>query len=324
MKRAIIVGLLSTIVLSGCSTINDRYRRDNSTREEELSSQNTNIMKIDASVMDLVELDETEWKKFIDLVDGIDRDEDWRYDVWGETPYRAQMVKGVMKSGESLNFSNIDHENSKKVFELFEEQTGNDIEEFVEMGRSLDENMAIEKIIGGYGITIERPYEDYTNISITKPCMKLKDAAKEAWIEEICGDDLLFATISQGKEKQLYELSSPTFISDGGCYRENSMPVVNMQIITAHTGEVEKVRMIIKKGKAYDTSLMEETAFGPLHRVITSVKGNIEDQEMMADLMSALNGQLTHKKGVAGGISYEIKGEEFNDHSDQAIIELKF
>ena len=332
-----IVGLLSAIVLSGCSTINDRYTMDYFSDDREIISQKTHHIILEADMMDQVEIDDAEWKKLVNQVKSIDIDADdnWNCDVWGTTPYRSQMVRGIMKFGESINFHDIDHENSKKIFGLFEEQTGNDLEEVLEMSRALKEDGVVEKIIGGYGITIEKRidrYEtttegknkEYTQISITKPCMKLKDAAKQAWLEEICGEDLLFATISQGKEKKLYELSSPTFISDGGCYRENSMPVVNMQIITSDTGKVEKVRMLIEKGKTYGISLLEETTFGPLHRVITSVKGNIEDQEMIDDLISVLDGKSTHKKGKVGDLDYEIKGEKFNDHCDQAIVEMKF
>lgn len=306
------LALCLMLLLTGCQSIKEVKQTD------ELAHR----ISVSSSIEERVTHTGDEWMQLQVALNQLEKEDEWWY-YTNDFYSRSTIQEGTMLADGMLWIQDIGTEQGKKAVEIIGEKLGSEFDAFMsseDVLQVMETGGITEKVIGTYGVVLQKQkYSDYEpTLYLCKSSLMLKDQKEQEWLEEICGEELLISAVSQGAEKSLIEIGTPTYLMRGSMYGLQ-INGTYYQIFKENTGDVRQIKMIIKQGKDI-TSTVPENHEIILKKLVHEVAG----QEVeIAPLINDINSRLADKsngvkKGVVGNLSYRISKEK--DRSDQSDV----
>ena len=197
---------------------------------------------------------------------------------------------------------------SERLIEALSNRLGERFDNFLEEMKNEKDGCLKEKVIDGTGIIFQKVGEQLS-LYVVQSSIQMKEEADNNWLKEICSDNLVVSTATVGEEKQLIELSYPSFV-----IRNNFASLTNAtayyQLFRTNEGQLEKTRMVINQylyDGAYENGDLDPEKLEPLQRIVNELAGAEQD---ITDLINAIykvvDEKSTKESGKLGTLHYEI------------------
>ena len=312
MKKIMICSVL--LLLTGCQSINEVRDAD----------RMNHSMTVSSRIQETVTYIDDEWIALQEELEQAERGGEWHYQISSDY-YQDLYRNGVVLSDDVLCIENISTEQSKKDIEVIATRLGKEFGTFMsnaDMLEIMKPSEVKETIIGTYGIVLQKVengmYEGF-DLYLCKSSLILKDEKEQAWLEEVCGNDVLLSAVSQGAEGHLLELSTPSRLVRGNIDGPQGISTY-YQIFKGNDAAIRKIRMVIKQGENADSNISENQA-EVLQRLVSSASGEeIEVSNLIEAIESRLSGKSGAKKGIVGKLSYNITQESNSVVQENMII----
>ncbi len=197
---------------------------------------------------------------------------------------------------------------SKRLIQTLSGQLGETFDSFLEEMKNEKDGCIKEKVIGGTGIIFHK-VEGQLSLYVVQSSIQMKDEADNNWLKEICDDDLVVSSATVGEEKQLIELSYPSFMIRNNFARLKNATAY-YQVFRTNEGQLQKTRMVINQylGESkYENGDLDPEKLEPLHRLVNELAGEEQD---ITDLINAIykvvDQKSTKESGKIGELHYEI------------------
>lgn len=313
MKKIMICSML--LLLTGCQSINEVRNTDRMNHNVAVSNQ----------IEETVTYTANEWTALQEELEQLERTDEWWYSVDSfNAGYLTSM--GIGFADGMLYIEDISTEESKKAIELIGGKLGKEFEDFIKnASEEMEPEEIKETIIGTYGVVLQKVKDstyERVELYLCKSSLMLKDEKEQAWLQEISGNDILLSAVSQGAERRLLELSTPTYLMSDRLYRPQNISVY-YQIFKENYGDVRNIRMVLKQGENAECKIPENQV-AVLQRLVSSASGEeVEVSELCEAIESKLSGGNSKNKGTVGKLSYSITKESNSvGEGNIVIIEL--
>ncbi|MBU3804905.1 MAG: hypothetical protein H9872_09150 [Candidatus Cellulosilyticum pullistercoris] len=305
MKKIIICLML---LLTGCQSVDH--------------AMNTDKMKHSITVNSQIEetvtyIEDDEWKI---LEEELERADAWWYYI--NNFNLEYLTDNGIALVDGIFIEDINAEQSKKAIELIGAKLGKAFEDFIRSADTLEtmEHGEIkETILGNYGVVLQKVKNsvyERVDLYICQSNLMLKSEKERAWVEEICGNDVLLSAVSQGAEGRLLELSMPSYVMYEHLYGTPNISAY-YQVFKENYGDVRKIRMVLNQGENVESKLPENQG-AVLKRLISSASDEeVEVSDLIKAIESRLSGNSGVKKGTVGKLNYSITKE-----GNLVIVEL--
>lgn len=306
------------LLLTGCQSIEEIKDADQSAHRIGLSSQ----------IEETVTHTDDEWIQLQEALNQLEKEKEWWYYA-NDFNSRYITEVGAAFADGMLWIEDIDTQQGKKAIEIIEEKLGSEFETFMNSADTLqvmETGGVTETIIDTYGVVLQKiKNSDYeqANLYLCKSSLMLKDQKEQEWLQEVCGEDVLLSAVSQGAEKYLIGLSTPSYLMKDNVYRLQNISAY-YHLFKESNGDIRQIKMVLKQGAEAENKMPENQAI-VLKKLISRASG---EEVEISSLIDDIDLKLANKgngvnKGVVGKLSYRITKERdtFNQ-ADMIVVEL--
>ncbi len=287
-----------TIGLTGCQSKYPEYMADRmNTLLFPPRSENYKEYTVVSKTEDYFTQDLEFW---VEVVGG-----DWdRREVWYDKSINRLGGKNIDGAAQIFDISSL---TDKPVIEVLSQKLGKEFDEFLKQVPKGDDYWFKEKVIENVGIILERDRLGTLGIYVVPSSIRAKDEADNKWIHNICGDDVVVSAVSVGPDKQLIELSYPSFLIRNK-FGELTNATSYFQLFRTNEGKLEKARMVVNQYiGGYKEGELDLEKLEPLQRIVNEFMGKAVDMtDFTQDICSVLDRKSNKKVGRIGNLHYEI------------------
>lgn len=310
-KWLLILGI--TLALTGCQSV------------EELGNSTYKEYKLTSYTDQYFTQDLTTWKNLKQILDNEKNNVHWDmnrswYDdrITGLGAKRleggieisavnyGQMLEEVILNEDGTSEKSDYPDISKCLVEALSVKLGEPFDAFLEEMKKEESYCIKEKIIDGTGI-IFRKAEGQLSMWVVQSSIQMKNEEDNNWLKAICGEDLIVSTATAGEEKQLIELSYPSFVvrNDMGSLTNAT---AYYQLFRTNEGQLEKARMVINQYiNGYKDADLNPDKLDPLRRIVNELVGEETDvTELINDIYRVVDQKSSKESGKIGKLNYEI------------------
>ena len=195
---------------------------------------------------------------------------------------------------------------SKHLIETLSTNLGEPFDSFLEEMKKVEGYCIKEKTIDGTGIVFLKS-EGQLSMWVVQSSIQMKNEEDNNWLKAICGEDLIVSTATAGEEKQLIELSYPSFVvrNDMGSLTNAT---AYYQLFRTNEGQLEKARMVINQYiNGYKDADLNPDKVDPLRRIVNELAGEETDvTELINDIYKVVDQKSSKESGKIGKLNYEI------------------
>lgn len=243
--------------------------------------------------------------EFWEEVIGSDIETDWdRREVWHDQSINRLGGKNIDGAVQIFDINSL---TDKPMIEVLSQKLGKEFDEFLKQVPKGDDYWFKEKVIENVGIILERDRFGTLGIYVVPSSIRAKDEADNKWIHDICGDDVVVSAVSVGQDKQLIELSYPSFL-----IRNSFTGLTNatsyFQLFRTNEGKLEKARMVVNQYiGGYKEGELDLEKLEPLQRIVNEfMEETVDMTDFTQDICSVLDQKSNKKVGRVGSLHYEI------------------
>ena len=302
------------LLLTGCQSINEVRDADTMNHSITVSSR----------IQETVTYIDDEWIALQEELEEAESGGEWHYQT-NNNYYQYLYRRGIAFPEDMLSIKNINTEQNKRKIEIISTRLGEEFEAFMsntDMLEVMESGEIKETIIGTYGIVLQKVKKDIYegfDLDFCISNLMLKDEKEQAWLQEICGNDVLLSAVSQGKEGYLLELGTPSCLVGENIYSPQNISTY-YQIFKHNNRDIRKIRMVFKQGQDAEDKVPENQV-GVLKRLVSSASGEeVEISDLIEAIEAKLSGSRGANKGTVGKLNYSITQESNSVVQENIII----